>query len=83
MSMPSKREIDDIERRYRSEIPLLTAKSDILVREADALDFRANSEPDNLKSLSLSRRASDKRLQAAKLLSEVDRKNNYLKMYGR
>lgn len=83
MSMPAKYEIDDMEKRYKAEIPLLTTKADILIREADALEFKADNEPDDLKSLKFRQQACTKRIQSAKLISEVDEKLSKLKLYGR
>lgn len=57
---------------YKRQIPVLTNRADLLLKEAELLDTEASYQNDNYKAVKIQQRAADKRLQANKILNTVE-----------
>jgi hypothetical protein len=68
--------------KMQHEIPYMTQKSDMLNHEADLLDRQADKEVNELKKCKLRTQAANKRLQANRIISDVEIKSKKLKDYG-
>jgi hypothetical protein len=68
--------------KMKNEIPHMTAKADALNREADILDARAEKEVNEFKECRLRSQAASKRLQADRIISDVELRLNKLKSFG-
>ena len=68
--------------KYQDELPYMSAKADAIIREAEMLDYRADKEVNSLKESRYRSQAAAKRLQAAKITSEIEARLNDLEAFG-